>query len=268
MHYVPLLALQHSLYLVPAGQVRFEAYIAQVQAGAILPLSRMNPMGKPHCLALLDEYLALDTDAKIAQIVAGNLPTQEGRVALVLIDDAKGGWTNRWCVEYDLCFKPVATDWLTVPLWTSELADLHAVETNTKQAIYRTHFQKQHGIAQTLREHLRQERYAIEQSGALNSSLSAEEGEESEEGEYTRDVLSPLLENSDRPTLFAALYGDEAAVSLGYKPLGLSQRAGLSITHHLLGCPEAKPTTRLQQTKHVQTAVIVAIIPCGRTRIP
>jgi hypothetical protein len=222
VRYIPLLALQQSLYVIPAGQARFEAYVSRVQEENLFPLSLMNPMGKPHCLALLDDYLTLDTDTHVAQIVAGTLSTLEGRAALVLIDDAKGGWTNRWCVEYDLCFKPKTTDWLTVPLWTSEPADLRNVEINTKIALHRTAYTTQHGTAQTLREHLAQEGYAMREANH-STTLPVEEQE------YTCEVLTPLLENTDRPTLFAALYGDEAASQLGYKSLGLSARAGLSV---------------------------------------
>jgi hypothetical protein len=227
MHYVPLLALQRSLYAIPAGQARFEAYITRINENGLLPFALMNPMGKPHCLALLDDYLALDTDNQVAQVVASTLPTLEGRVALVLTDDAKGGWTNRWCVEYDLYFthpsKFSSDGWLTIPLWTSEPADLRNVETNTKLALHRTAYVMQHGPAQTLGAHLKQEGYAITNSGLLATRLPEDEQE------YTRDVLMPLLDNHDRPTIFAALYGDEAASSLGYKPLGLSSRAGLSV---------------------------------------
>jgi hypothetical protein len=77
--YISLLALQRSLYAMPAGQARFDAYVRLInesnEAGDPLPLSRMNPMGKSHCLALLDDYLALDLDAYLAPVVATILPT-------------------------------------------------------------------------------------------------------------------------------------------------------------------------------------------------
>jgi len=42
-------------------------------------------------------------------------------------------------------------------------------------------------------------------------------------------VIQPYLDTTDYPTLFACLYGDEAAKSVGYPPLGLSERAGFAL---------------------------------------
>jgi hypothetical protein len=47
--------------------------------------------------------------------------------------------------------------------------------------------------------------------------------------DYTREVLRPHLGSSHPPVLLAALYGDEAARSVGYPPLGLSADAGLAL---------------------------------------
>ena len=46
---------------------------------------------------------------------------------------------------------------------------------------------------------------------------------------YTREIIEPWLAASDRPTVVACLYGDEAARRLGYRPLGFSPRAGLAL---------------------------------------
>ena len=49
---------------------------------------------------------------------------------------------------------------------------------------------------------------------------------------YTRETIEPYLAASDRPTVVACLYGDEAARNLGYRPLGFSLRAGLALALH------------------------------------
>jgi hypothetical protein len=46
---------------------------------------------------------------------------------------------------------------------------------------------------------------------------------------YTAQVIKPHLDTTDYPTLFACLYGDGAANSVGYPPLGLSERAGFAL---------------------------------------
>lgn len=49
---------------------------------------------------------------------------------------------------------------------------------------------------------------------------------------YTRAVITPHLDTKDQPTLIAWLFGDEAAHTLGYTPLGLSERAGFALALH------------------------------------
>lgn len=49
---------------------------------------------------------------------------------------------------------------------------------------------------------------------------------------YTRDVITPLLDATDRATAMACLFGDAAATALGYRPHGLSHRAGLALALH------------------------------------
>jgi hypothetical protein len=46
---------------------------------------------------------------------------------------------------------------------------------------------------------------------------------------YTREVLEPVLQATDRATIIACLFGDDAANALGYRPQGLSHRAGLAL---------------------------------------
>ena len=49
---------------------------------------------------------------------------------------------------------------------------------------------------------------------------------------YTREVIAPYLDTKDYSTIIACLFGDEAARSLGYSPMGLSQRAGFALALH------------------------------------
>ena len=49
---------------------------------------------------------------------------------------------------------------------------------------------------------------------------------------YTREVLAPFLGATDRATVIACLFGDDAAHALGYRAHGLSPRAGLALALH------------------------------------
>jgi hypothetical protein len=45
-------------------------------------------------------------------------------------------------------------------------------------------------------------------------------------------VIRPHLDSDAFPVVFAALYGDEPAVSVGYPPLGLATRVGFALALH------------------------------------
>ena len=44
-----------------------------------------------------------------------------------------------------------------------------------------------------------------------------------------KEVIAPHLDSTDLPVQFACLYGDAAARSVGYTPMGLSPRAGYAV---------------------------------------
>ncbi|HZS08004.1 MAG TPA: hypothetical protein VFD58_24430 [Blastocatellia bacterium] len=238
LEFVPLLELQRNLYGIPRGRERFNAYISTMvdpeTRDLKLPLVAMNPMGKDHVPALLDEYLALDADGLAARAVAeaeARLTAVPGefKVALVLSDDAMGGWTNRYSSEFGCRFenRPYRRrGWITGTLWTSETPSAQNSREEVLTAVYRTAYIQQHGPARTLGEMMAQEGYAMLQAGCTRPAL------DSEEMEYTREVIAPHLGTKDYPIQMSCLFGDPAAAALGYTPPGLSERAGFALALH------------------------------------
>ena len=237
---LPLLNIQRDLHAIPRGMERFRAYIATMTGGTddiVLPITGMNPMGKEHVASLLDDLLAADAEAIAAAAIdeaAARLIRIPGerKVALVVIDDAQGGWTNRYFSEIPPPIagarpsaKRRALRWALVPIWTSEPWPAHAICAAVLAAIYRSAFVEQHGFPDTLREIMTMEGCAAVFAGIRPPPLDAEDLA------YTAEVLQPYRDTRDYPTIFAGLFGDEAARSVGYPPLGLSPRAGLALAH-------------------------------------
>ena len=232
---MPLLHVQRGLYRIPRGPERFRAYLETMvdpqTRDLELPLVVMNPMGKDHVPALLDRLLELDADGVAARAVAEAMPRLarmggEFKVTLVVADDASGGWTNRYFSEFSHRFetKPYhKRGWLVGILWTSEAPSAQTVREETLTTLYRAAHIERHGFARTLREMLAQEGFAMAMAGCAQPSLDADELA------YAREVIAPHLDARDQPTLMACLFGDKAADSLGYKPLRLSERAGLAL---------------------------------------
>ena len=231
--FVPLLRVQRELYAMPRGMERFREYIktmVDAETGDLaLPLVAMNPMGKDHVPALIDDYLALGAeeiaDAAVAGVKAAAFDVHY-RVALVVSDDLKCGWTNRWASEYSHRIEGAAITkrgWLVGILWTSEPASAQAVRDAVLTSIYRAAYLQTHAAPVTLGEMLDQEGYAMARAACTTPEL------DDDDLAYTRSVIKPHLGATDRATVMACLFGDRAAAALGYPPQGLSDRAGLAL---------------------------------------
>ncbi len=233
----PMLNILLEVYRVPPGKERFEAYINATIAGATRasdvacpPLVMANPMAKGHANQQLEIWLEVGAEEALVRILEeanqrfSSLESETlVHVGLTLVDDLKGGWTDSILTDWGLRFpEKINPKWVCVPLWTKYPQTLEILRTNAQMAIGRFVWQAQHGTAQTLREMLAQE-------GDAQAFAGEKVGMPREDLAYTQAVLEPLLECTDKPTLLAALYGDDAAKHVGYPPLGLSNDAGLEL---------------------------------------
>lgn len=237
LEFVPLLRVQRQLHEQPRGGERFRSYLRTMiddRTGDLeLPLVAMNPMGGDHVPALLDRLLAVDAEGAgaAATAAAATHSATRGvrgrfRVALVLADDAHGGWTNRYQSEFDHYFEGDALyrrGWITAILWTSEAPTAKAAQRATANAIHRVGHIRRFGPARTLRAMLAQEGAVMAAADCREPSLSPDDLA------YTREAMAPYFGAEDRPTAIACLYGDEAARTLGYPPLGFSPQAGFAL---------------------------------------
>jgi hypothetical protein len=238
---LPLLHIQRDLHTIPRGMERFRAYLATMTEGTddiVLPITAMNPMGKEHVAALLDDLLAAGAEAIASAAIEEaaarlvDIPGQR-QVALVVTDDAQGGWTNRYFSEIPPPIegarpsaKQRALRWALVPIWTSEPWPAHALHAAVLATIYRSAFLEQIGFPATLDEIMTLEGLAALFAGTQHPSLDPEDLA------YSAEVIRAYRDTHDYPTIFTCLFGDEAARSVGYPPLGLSPRAGLALAHH------------------------------------
>ncbi|MEM9266969.1 MAG: hypothetical protein AAGA46_15745 [Cyanobacteria bacterium P01_F01_bin.13] len=236
VEYLPLLQIQRDLYSMPADHERFRTYLKTIlnQEATdvdLMPLVTMNPMGKAHVATMLDTLLEMKADVVADQIVSDVTAqltdySSTFKLGLVVADDLMGGWTNRYTTEFNARFNLSASlkrNWLTGILWTSESPSLQKVREEALIPVYRAVYMQQHGMATTLQEMLAQEGYAMAMAGCQSPSLSEDDMA------YTYEVIAPHLSTQDHPIIIACLFGDRAAHSLGYKPQGLSDRAGFAM---------------------------------------
>lgn len=230
----PVLARQRALLDLPRSGARFKRYLDEMRGGRkddiALPLPLFNPMARDHVAVFLDRALELDFEGVAAQAAADastSLPDAGGALTVWLVvgDDRGGGWTNRFTAEFSACFETRAMltrGMIVVPLWSSESPARDDVRRETVEACARAGWSLEHGRAETLAEILRQARAAARLSGRrcpLDGAAIAQ----------IHTILAPRAASRRKDILIPALYGDDAAASLGMPALGLPDRAGLAL---------------------------------------
>lgn len=209
-----------------------------VDGPELLPLGDFSPMGKRQP-EYLDVLLAMDAEG-LATAYACEIETEledvqaEFRLILVVVDQPGNGWTQRWLTDAAWRFGPEKVPqqtrnkrWVTVQLWTHVPPTPAYLRSQLRGAVMRTVWRMKHDLPLTLADHLAQEGAALRSGGVLfaDEPLALE----ADELNYTRQVLAPLRQSDHCPTIFAALYGDEAAREVGFPPLGLGALAGLGL---------------------------------------
>lgn len=232
---VSLLPKERALYALPRGAARFQAYITIATGDTndieIPPLGIMNPMAKEHVADYVETLITLHAEAVVAAALLEaerrlTHVTGKFKVGLVVADDVAGGWTNRYFTEHGVRFAlnpGLKRGWISVVCWASEAPTREYVYALTLASVYRAAYVSRHGEATTLAQMLQQEGFAAVFAHVDEPSLFADELA------YSHEVIAPYRTADAYPSVFACLYGDEAAASLGYPTLGLSPRAGYAL---------------------------------------
>lgn len=253
IEFVPLLTVQRQIYSIPRGTERFRNYLRTLVDATgddveFPPLVAINPMARDHVPTMIDALIALEADAIAAQALAeadADLVEHAGKSAnaltfrssLVVDDDFnRGGWS--FTMEYDMrmgCNPKGKRFWVTGVLWSSETPPTaRAVRESVLTAAYRAAYVLAHGRPRNLRDLLAQEGRTLTRAGcaAPAAGLYNQVAPDESEIEYTREILNDYLDHNEMGILIAAMFGDNAARELGYRPLGLSDWAGLWSTLH------------------------------------
>lgn len=271
LDYVPLIPVMRDLHGLPRGMARFREYLRTIfpkndDADQLLPLLAMNPMGRDHVTVLLDTLLAIGADEIAARTAAEASTLLTGvpgdfKVGIVIADDVKGAWTNRYADEFSFRFGPdhvrsrtgptrrprwLKDFWIVAVLWSSEAATEVTVRQAVLTATFRMAYVHQHGHARTLRDMLTQEGRVMAKAGCTEPFLDAEDLA------YTREVLALFYDAEDKRTCIECLFGDAAGHTLGLTPRGLSAWAGLALALH---DASVNPTSRSDRNALTSSAL-------------
>ena len=271
LDYVPLLKTQRDIQGMPHNRERFQHYLRTIWNCydgdfELIPLMFANPMARDHVTAMLDDLLAMNADqiaADAALEACAQLPNAPGefKASIVICDDLKGGWTNRY--DYEFKYRVGYTELLpgnfsptpnlnlnlnpnpnpnpplnleTPQMVKIPLASRHSLEqraslraSSTRGDPHRRPPSSHRTAARRsnmLRDILAQEGKVMAMAGCESPVL------DEEDIAYTREVLAPYLNATDKRTCIECLFGDSAARTLGFTPRGLSPWSGLALALH------------------------------------
>jgi len=232
----PTLRLQRDLLDIPRGMGRFKEYIERMTQGSgdvVVPIGDMNPMAKEHVAPKLDAWLASGieqhAEAWTREAIAELGWDPQLIVSFVVPDDVHGGWTDRDRVDFRFRFEDkgrVARRFATVMLWASEEAGSGRFEVARRRlraSLYRTAYQRRHGLPTDLPAMMRQE--------GLTLKFSAWPWHSDAAGQTTARRLAAAAPPTglDFGHTFTLLFGDEAGARLGYAPVGCPKYAAWDV---------------------------------------
>src|SRR5688500_5414208 len=114
---VPALQAQRALVSLPRTMERFDAYVRTMireDDTVVLPLFLFNPMAREHVADVIDALLAFGAEDILREAATEAevrlSPPFDMHVLVVIVDDARGGWTNRYITDFEQRFTEKAGD--------------------------------------------------------------------------------------------------------------------------------------------------------------
>lgn len=184
-----------------------------------LPIAGFNPMAGSHTLMKLKELIGLDVEKRMIEHLGTFQESFDDaynlKVAINLIDDIGGSWSDRLITDYKNKFDNsglLNRNFCVVPCWTSETFDMSIILKRATQCVIRAQFQFEYGIAKTLLEQIRQEQSAeLSITGATPS-------------EQTMAFIKENQKEDKEALLVSFWYGKEVIETLNYPNIDLEQK--------------------------------------------
>lgn len=232
---LPLLERMESFYELPRDRQRFDTYLDMLigpdRQDIVLPIASFNPMGKGLVLEKIKELRALEAEGLIASAIENvnanwaALTNDIYTVALNLVDDIGGAWSNKYTTDYTSKFDHggmVKRHFCLPVFFTSEAYHSELILQRAQEYLYRTIHWLHLGKPETLQQHLDQEIFVQRQLGLSKPNTMGVE-----EARIMEDLLAKHgAGNTDYNTIFNFFYGDAACELLNYPSYGVPVMAG------------------------------------------
>jgi hypothetical protein len=217
---LPILDLMLNFYQKPRDANRFQEYLKILRGNTkddlVMPIGGFNPMAKEHVFEKLMALKTLNAEDIMREVIKNlneeMIGKNEGKfkVALNLCDDFLGGWTNRYTTDFDSKFKLnalVKRQFCTPIFWSSESYNEHLIKQITLEYALRTIYWLEKPKPISLREHVEQEQFVIQNSTGFERIPQLEK---------YRNFYLEHSESDSYSLTFNFFYGNEASELLGF----------------------------------------------------
>ena len=203
---------------------RFATYLGDVEHN--WGLSGYNPMAGDTASAAVDALLALDAErvALAAAERAAERCEWTESVTLAVVVATPGMWTDRLATEMrHRTVRDRRAAHGEILLWATDAQTVDIIEAESVAETVRAMWTALHGPTHSLHAVLAREgmAYALTRDPAADASDGSRDSVAP-----VADAIGVLGDTSTLGDIVAILYGDEAAVALGYTPLGIPAGAG------------------------------------------
>lgn len=239
---IKILPQMRTLYDLPRTQARFDQYLLMLQGtdgrDMILPIAAFNPMAKALAIDQLDRLIELKAEDILEEVVfqfnkQNELSKNENsviKVAVNLIDDVEGAWSNYYATDYKSKFEfdnLLKRNFCTPVFWTSENFTETQITRRIKAYMNRTLFWLTQGKPTTLASRFKQEIFVQMNSGIIASNL------DKNEAKILQSFLGEHANVEDYAININFFYGDEGSSDLNYATYGISKNGGFELSKYI-----------------------------------
>src|ERR1700720_2156860 len=213
---------------------RFRAYLSRVEQE--WGLAAYNPMAGTAALEAVQRLRALDAEALSAS--AGNAVAAAcdypDEITLAVVVRAEGMWTDRIATELEQRIWAIRREGHgLVNMWSGEIVTADDIRRESGAEAARVMWTALHGRAESLGAVLEREGFAYAAAAVANGVGPAFEGTPTAlESASVQEAVTLLHDSTEHSDIAGVLFGDPAAIALGWTPPGVPDRAGYRWATH------------------------------------
>jgi hypothetical protein len=238
---LPVIDIMLDMYDKPRSVERFQTYLTTLQGTTkgelVLPIVGFNPMAREHIQAKLLQLKALKAEQYMTDVLQ-DLPhhlrkhhsNRHFKVALNLLDDLHGGWTNRFTSDFDSKFKIsglVNRNFCTPFFWASEAITKETIQERTLEYVWRSIYWVSNRKPIRLKDYVAQETFVA-------TNVRKKSNQPKSDFKNLTVWYQLQQDNDDYTVIFNFFYGDAASKSLGVPTFGVEEgKTGFEYVYYL-----------------------------------